>query len=54
MRDNVHHVGIILDDHLFFDMHRTVFANAAQVIAAQIDQHDMFGALFRVGEQIIG
>ena len=36
---------------LFVELHMRVVAVPAQVIACQIDQHDVFGILFRVGQQ---
>src|SRR5579884_868660 len=42
---------IAFDGHELFDTHRAVLADAAQVVATQIDQHDMLGALFGIGEE---
>ena len=48
-RDQMHHVRVALDEHQLFDAHRAVFRNAAQVVAAQIDQHDVLGAFLGIG-----
>src|SRR5208282_6620089 len=50
--DEMHHVRIALDEHQAFDLHAAVHANAAKVVAAEVDKHDVFGALFRVGEKL--
>ncbi len=50
-RGQMHHVRIALDEHQPVDFHRTVFADAAQVVASQIDEHDVLGALFGIGEE---
>ena len=34
--------------------HAAVFADAAQVVAAEIDEHDVLGALFLVALQLVG
>ena len=50
-RNQMHHVRVALDKHQLLDVHRTVFRNAAQIVAAQVDQHDVLGALLRIGGQ---
>ena len=47
----MHHVRIALDKHEPFHLHRAVFADAAKVVAAEVHQHNVFGALFRIGEK---
>ena len=51
-RHQVHHVRVAFDDHQFFDLHRAVLADSSEIVAAEIDQHDVFGALLFVGEQL--
>ncbi len=48
----MHYVGIPLDDHKLGDADRAVLTYAPQVVAPQVDQHHMLGALFRVREQL--
>ena len=48
----MHHVRIALDEHQPVDFHRTIFAHAAQIVAPQIDEHDVFGAFFGIGQQL--
>ena len=47
----MHDVRIALDGKKLFHLHRAVLAHAAQVIAPQIHEHDVFGALFGVGAE---
>ena len=42
----MHHVRIALDVHQIANFYRSVFAHAAEVIAAEVDQHYVLGALF--------
>src|SRR5690554_3093163 len=51
--DNVHHVGIALDDHLVGELHGAGFRYSAGVVAAQVDQHQVLGDFFRVGQQFV-
>jgi len=50
----MHDVGIALDHHLLGDLHRAGLRHAPGIVAAQIDQHDMFGALLGIRQQFIG
>ena len=50
----VHHVGIALDVHEVLDVDAAGHGRAAQVVAAQVHQHEVFGALLRLGEEFIG
>src|SRR5205807_5178647 len=34
-----------LDGQQFFDFHRAVFADAAKIVAAEVDEHDVLGTL---------
>ena len=54
VRDDVHHVRVALDHHVLGDPHRADLRDAADVVAAEVDQHDVLGALLRVGEQLRG
>jgi hypothetical protein len=50
----VHHVAVVLDGHEALDRHRAVFAHPPQVVAPEVDEHDVLGALLLVGEQLGG
>ena len=54
LADDVEHVRVGLDDHVLVDGDRAVLAHAAEVVAAEVDQHHVLGALLRVGEQRLG
>jgi len=47
----VHHVGIPFDVHQRFDLHRPPLGDPAHVVPAEVDEHDVFGALLCVGQQ---
>src|SRR6267154_1822906 len=49
-RNEMHDVRVALDGHQFFNAHAAIFANAAKVVATQVHEHDVLGALFFVGE----
>ncbi len=50
--DDVVHVGVAFHAHQFVDLHAAGFAHAAQVVALQVDQHHVLGALLRVADQL--
>ena len=47
-RDQVHHVGVALHIHQVFHFDRAVLADAAEIVAAEIDQHDVLGSFLFV------
>ncbi len=47
----MHDVAEPLDDHLLFDLHRAVPADAADVVSPEVQEHDMLRALFGVGQK---
>ena len=51
--DDVHDVGVPLDDHQFVDVDTAVLTDAAQVVAAQIDEHGVFGQFLGVRKQLL-
>ena len=53
IRDDVHDVAVALDEEAVGDLHRADLGDAADVVAAEIEQHQMLGALLRVGEQLV-
>ena len=50
----MHHVAVPLDHHHVREFDGAVLGNAPHVVAAQVDQHDVFGTLLRVGQQLVG
>ena len=46
----MHDVGVTLHVHQVADFDGTIFTHPAQVVAAEVDEHHMFGALFLVLE----
>ena len=51
--NDMHDVAVTLNDHEVLDLHCAEIADPAQIIAGQIDQHDVLGALLGVGEQLL-
>ena len=49
--DDVHHVRVFFDDHFVGYAHAAGAADAADVVAAEIDQHHVFGNFFFVGQK---
>ena len=49
--DDVHHVAVTLDGETVRDGHAVGTCHAAHVVAAQIEQHQVFGALLGIGKQ---
>ncbi len=47
----MHDMAVALDHELLAHLHRTGLGNAADIVAAEIDQHHVFGALLRIGQQ---
>ena len=52
VRDDVMHVRVTFDRHEFVDLDRARHADAAQVVAFQIDQHDVLGALLGMLDEL--
>jgi hypothetical protein len=48
-RDQVHDVRVALDHHLVGHHHRAGLGDAADVVAAQVDQHQVLGQLLGIG-----
>jgi len=44
------HMRVTLKHHHFVNLDRACFADSAQIVAFEIDQHYVFGALFWVRE----
>ena len=54
VRDDVHHVAVALEEELVGHLDRADRGDAADVVAAEIEQHQVLGALLRIGEQAVG
>ena len=54
LRDDVHDVAVGLDRHERVDVHRPVLAHPPEVVASEVDEHDVLGALLLVGQQTLG
>ena len=50
----MHDVAEALDNHLFLDPHGAVARDAAHVVAAEIQEHDVLGAFLGIGEELLG
>ena len=53
-RDQVHDVRVLLEPHELRHAHGAELRHAAQVVAAEIDEHHVLGALFLVPLQLFG
>ena len=51
--DDVHDVAVALDDQLLGDPHRADLGDAADVVAAEVEQHQVLGALLGIGQQLV-
>ena len=51
--DQMHHVGIAFDEHEIADLYGAELADAANVIAAKVDEHYVLGTLFFVMTQLV-
>ena len=47
----MHHVRVALDDRVIRHLDATWDADSAEVITSEVDQHQMFGAFFGVGQE---
>ena len=50
--DQVHDVAVAFHEHQVFDADGAVLADAANVVAAQVDEHDVLGDFFLVGAEV--
>jgi hypothetical protein len=48
----VHDVGVALDEHQVLHLDAAELADAADVVAAEVDQHDVFGDFLLVGAEV--
>ena len=49
----MHDVGIALDNHFFINTYRARGTYPADVVAAQVDQHQVFGQFLGIGQQFL-
>ena len=49
----MHDVAVELDLHQLVDGHAAVLAHPTEVVAAEVDEHHVLGALLLVGEQLL-
>ena len=54
VRGDVHDVAVALDHHHVGDLDRAELGDAADVVAAQVDEHDVLGPFLGVGQQFGG
>ncbi len=54
VRNDVHDLAIIFEEEAIGDAHRAGFCDAANVVAAEVEQHEMLCALLGVRKQIRG
>ena len=47
----MHHLAVIFEEERIRDLHRAHLGDAADIVAAEIEQHQVLGALLLVGEQ---
>ncbi len=47
----MHHLAVALDEELVGDLDRADLGDAADIVAAEIEQHQMLGALLGIGQQ---
>ena len=53
-RHDVHDVAVALDAHEVDDLDGPPVAHATEVVAPEVDEHQVLGALLLVGEQLLG
>ena len=54
VRDDMHDMAIAFDDELLRHLDRADPGDAADIVAAEIEQHQMLGPFLFVGEQFAG
>ena len=50
--DDVHDVAVAFQEEAVGDLDRADLGDAADIVAAEVEQHQVLGALLRVGEQL--
>ena len=54
VRHEMEHVAVALDLHVLADRHGPRPGDAAQIVAAQVDEHHVFGAFLGVALELLG
>ena len=54
MRNQVHDVRVAFHDHELLDLYRALRGDASDVVASEVDEHDMFGAFLLAVEHVGG
>ena len=49
----MHHMAVSFDYHQIGHRYRSIFGDPTNIVAAQIDEHYMFGPLLGVGQQFL-
>src|SRR5690606_21166681 len=52
MRNDVHDMGVIFHCHELGDAHGAKLGNAAEIVADEVNQHQVFGAFLGVGGEL--
>ena len=50
--DDVHHLAVALDEELVGHAHGADLGDAPDVVAAEVEQHQVLGALLRIGQEL--
>ena len=50
----MHNMGVTLHDHQIRNLNRSDFRHPSEVVAPQIDQHQVFGSFFLIGKKFVG
>ena len=53
LRDDVHHVAVALDHHQVTDGHAAILADTTNVVAGQVHEHDVLGALLGISQKLL-
>ncbi len=48
----MHHLAVALDEELVGDLDGADLGDAADIVAAEVEQHQVLGALLRIGQQL--
>src|SRR5687768_15221682 len=54
LADEMEHVTVPLNVHEAGNADGTVPRDAADIVSAEVDEHEVLGALFRIGEEVLG
>ena len=50
---DVHDMAVALDGTVGLDVHATGTSDAPEVVAREVDEHDVLGVLLRIGAQLL-